>query len=166
MGAGEGMGSDGMGGMMPPSAPNGMPMPSGGGGMAMHMTFFWGKQVEILFSGWPGDRGVGIYLLALLFVFVTAALVDCLSSISRRLSRGPAAGAGDRRVSNALLLTTLHAVRLGLAYLVMLAVMSFNVGVLIVAIAGHAVGFLVSGGGLSKGDRSTEPEAPTKAMES
>ncbi|XP_010923188.1 copper transporter 1 [Elaeis guineensis] len=158
-----GMGGDGMGGMMPPSAPNGMPMPSGGGGgMAMHMTFFWGKRVEILFSGWPGDRGVGMYLLALLFVFVTAALVDCLSSISRR----PAAAAGDRRVSNAVLPTTLHAVRLGLAYLVMLAVMSFNVGVLIVAIAGHAVGFLVSGGGLSKGDRSNEPEAPTKAMDS
>lgn len=166
MGAGEGTGGDGMGGMMPPLAPNGMNMPSGGGGMAMHMTFFWGKRVEILFSGWPGDRGVGMYLLALLLVFVTAALVEGLSSISRRFSRGPAAAPGDRRVSTAVLLTTLHAVRLGLAYLVMLAVMSFNVGVLIVAVAGHAVGFLVSGGGLSNGDRSNEPEAPTKSMDS
>ncbi|XP_008785472.1 copper transporter 6-like [Phoenix dactylifera] len=164
MGAGEGMGGDAMGGMMPPSDPGGMPMPSRGGRMAMHMTFFWGKRVEILFSGWPGDRGVGMYLLALLFVFVASALVDYLSSISRRLSRGPAATPGDRRVSTAVLLTTLHAVRLGLAYLVMLAVMSFNVGVLIVAIAGHAVGFLVSGAGLSKGDPSNEPADPTKSM--
>ncbi|URE46034.1 Ctr copper transporter family [Musa troglodytarum] len=63
------------------------------------MTFFWGENVEILFSGWPGDRGFGMYLLA---------------------------------------------VRMGLAYLVMLAVMSFNGGVLGAAVAGHALGFLLS----------------------
>jgi copper transporter 1 len=35
----------------------------------------------------------------------------------------------------------MHAVSVGLAYMVMLAVMSFNGGVSIVAVAGHLVGF-------------------------
>ncbi|THU57994.1 hypothetical protein C4D60_Mb03t09440 [Musa balbisiana] len=61
------------------------------------MTFLWGKNSEILFTGWPGTRG-GMYALAL---------------------------------------------GVGLAYLVMLAVMSFNGSVLIVAVAGHALGSLV-----------------------
>ncbi|URD77078.1 Copper transporter [Musa troglodytarum] len=63
------------------------------------MTFFWGKNSEILFAGWPGTRG-GMYALAL---------------------------------------------RVGLAYLGMIAIMSFNGGVLIVAVAGHALGFLLFG---------------------
>lgn len=39
----------------------------------------------------------------------------------------------------------MYAARVGLAYLVMLAVMSFDVGVLLAAIAGCSVGFLVFG---------------------
>lgn len=41
--------------------------------------------------------------------------------------------------------TMMYSVRIGLAYLVMLAVMSFNAGVFIVAVAGHAVGFFLFG---------------------
>nr|XP_009419914.2 PREDICTED: copper transporter 6-like [Musa acuminata subsp. malaccensis] len=98
--------------------------------MTMHMTFFWGENVEILFSGWPGDRGLGMYLLALLFVLAISALTDFLSTVSRRRCGGMAA--------------VLHAVRMGLGYLVMLAVMSFNGGILVAAVAGHALGFLLS----------------------
>ncbi|KAB2028340.1 hypothetical protein E1A91_D05G098000v1 [Gossypium mustelinum] len=76
--------------------------------MMMHMTFFWGKDAEILFSGWPGRRGANN---------VWAGVVQSL----------------------------LHAVRVGLAYLVMLAVMSFNGGVFLMAIAGHMLGFLLFG---------------------
>lgn len=39
--------------------------------------------------------------------------------------------------------TGVYAVRTVLAYLVMLSVMSFNVGVLIAVVAGHALGFFV-----------------------
>ncbi|KAL0460555.1 UNVERIFIED_CONTAM: Copper transporter 1 [Sesamum latifolium] len=102
----------------------------------MHMTFFWGKNAEILFSGWPGTR-TGMYVLALIFVFVLSVIVEWLSHC-RRID------VDDRgKFSGGLIRTIVHGVRIGLGYLVMLAVMSFNVGVLIVAVAGHSFGFFL-----------------------
>ncbi|XP_022753814.1 copper transporter 1-like [Durio zibethinus] len=105
--------------------------------MMMHMTFFWGKNAEILFSGWPGTRA-GMYASALIFVFVLAFLVEWISH-SRLIK--PASS----NVSAGLVQTFLHAMRVGLAYLVMLAVMSFNGGVFLVVVAGHTLGFLLFG---------------------
>lgn len=113
-----------------------------GGGMhhhktMMHMTFFWGKNAEILFSGWPGTR-TGMYVLALVVVFVLSVLVEWLSHC--KLIKP-----GKSQVAAGLVQTLLHALRVGLAYMVMLAVMSFNAGVFLVAVAGHTVGFLLFG---------------------
>uniref|UniRef100_A0A0D3EUI6 Uncharacterized protein n=1 Tax=Oryza barthii TaxID=65489 RepID=A0A0D3EUI6_9ORYZ len=59
-----------MGGMSPPAA--GAAAQGGMGAMKSmrytHMTFFWGKNSEVLFTMWPGTRG-GMYALALIFVF-------------------------------------------------------------------------------------------------
>ncbi|CAM0904716.1 unnamed protein product [Alopecurus aequalis] len=107
----------------------------------MHMTFFWGDRTLVLFPGWPGDRGAGMYLLCLLFVLALAALTEALALLSRCLARR---GGGEATASSAALLTAVHAARMGMAYLVMLAVMSFNVGVLLAAVAGHALGFLLA----------------------
>ncbi|MCL7025833.1 hypothetical protein MKW94_027717 [Papaver nudicaule] len=49
-------------------------------------------------------------------------------------------------VATRMLLTVKHGIRVGLLYLVMLAVMSFNVGVLIAAVSGHTLGFFFFGG--------------------
>ncbi|XP_058099468.1 copper transporter 6-like [Magnolia sinica] len=126
-----------------------MSMPHKKNKMMMHMTFFWGKDVEILFSGWPG-HSLSMYVLALFFVFVLSVTVEWLSG--SRLIRP-----GTNRVSAGLAQTGLHALRIGLAYMVMLAIMSFNAGVLIVAVAGHAIGFLLFGSRVFKPAESVEP---------
>jgi solute carrier family 31 (copper transporter), member 1 len=138
MGNGDGH-SMGATSMNPP--PSDMPMSMGnnghghGNGMIMHMTFFWGKDALILFSSWPGNAGIGMYLLSLLFIFFLAALAEALVAFSSRVSQS------GLTTSNAFILTTIHALKMGVLYLVMLAVMSFNVGVFLATVAGHAVGF-------------------------
>lgn len=140
------------GGMAPPGASGGMRM------RYTHMTFFWGKNSEILFTGWPGARG-GMYALALVAVFALAFLLEFLGS------RGldallPAAPGGRRRAAAAR--AAVHALRVGAAYLLMLALMSFNGGVLLVAVAGHAAGFLAFKAGLFGDPRAQVGDARGK----
>ncbi|XP_073042322.1 copper transporter 6-like [Primulina eburnea] len=122
-----------------PQPPNSTMTMMGHRHMIMHMTFFWGRNAEILFHGWPGYDRLGMYFLSLAVVFFFAMFVEWLShgNIIHEASRhGAVAG---------LLQSLVYALRVGLAYLVMLAVMSFNAGVFLVAIAGHSVGFFFFG---------------------
>ncbi|KAG8055252.1 hypothetical protein GUJ93_ZPchr0001g31947 [Zizania palustris] len=108
----------------------------------MHMTFYWGKNSEILFPGWPGASG-GMYALAIVAVFALAVLHEFLGCIARGLESSAYYGRGlGRRRAAAAARAGVHGVRVGVAYLLMLALMSFNAGVFLVAVAGHAVGFL------------------------
>ncbi|KAJ4789882.1 Copper transporter [Rhynchospora pubera] len=105
----------------------------------MHMTLFWGKNSIILFKDFPGSN-TGHYILALIIVFACAAGVEFLSQC--RLI-----GPRWQRMAAGLARTVMHTVRVGLYYMLMLALMSFNVGVLLVSILGHAIVFL----GFAKG---------------
>ncbi|ESQ42434.1 hypothetical protein EUTSA_v10014878mg [Eutrema salsugineum] len=145
---------------MPPPSSSSSLMNNGsmnGGGhhkmMMMHMTFFWGKNTEVLFSGWPGTSS-GMYALCLIVVFFLAVLTEWLAHSS--LLRG---NTGDSASpASGLVQTAVYTLRTGLAYLVMLAVMSFNAGVFIAALAGHAIGFMLFGSRTfrnSSGDRKT-----------
>lgn len=77
-----------------------------------------------------------MYALALIFVFLLAFFVELLSHVNFIKP-------GANRVASGFLQTGIYAVRAGLAYMVMLAVMSYNGGVFLAAVAGHAVGFFV-----------------------
>jgi copper transporter 1 len=94
------------------------------------------KTTEIIFSGWPG-QSFNSYILALISVlvgFVVESLshTKLINSIADNITAG-------------LVQTAMHAIRVGLAYLLMLAVMSFDVGVLLAAVAGCTVGFFIFG---------------------
>ncbi|XP_052184667.1 copper transporter 1-like [Diospyros lotus] len=124
--------------------------------MMMHMTFFWGKNAEILFSGWPGTDG-GMYALALLVVFLLSFLVEWLAHWSFGKE-------GSNRVAVGVARTAVHAARVALAYIIMLAVMSFNVGVLLAAVAGHALGFFLFGSRVFRETPAAEKESDVSPM--
>ncbi|THG07612.1 copper transporter 1-like [Camellia sinensis] len=106
----------------------------------MHMTFYWGKRVQVLFTGWPGNS-TAMYALALTFVFALAVIVEWLSQCNLIKP-------GANRVAAGFFQTGVHTIRGAIAYLVMLAVMSYNGGVFLAAVLGHAVGFAVFGSGV------------------
>ncbi|CAL4961177.1 unnamed protein product [Urochloa decumbens] len=169
-----------MGGMMaPPPSPAAGGAHAGAGGMGMdmgmrmrytHMTFFWGKDSEILFTGWPGADG-GMYALALVAVFALAFVLEFLGS--RKLDSllpSAVAGGNGRRAAAGAVRAAVYAVRVGGAYLLMLALMSFNGGLFLVAVAGHAAGFLAfkaglfgDGGRAQVEDRSNKEEVAPAA---
>ncbi|KAJ1691902.1 hypothetical protein LUZ63_016057 [Rhynchospora breviuscula] len=112
------------------------------------MTFFWGRKAEVLFSDWPGDHR-GMYALALIVVFLLAAGTEMVTS--HRV---------DWYTSGrSLAQTVVHTLRVGLMYLLMLAVMSFNGGIFIAACIGHAVGFLLFRSAIFSKQRD-EPSCP------
>ncbi|XP_047326332.1 copper transporter 4-like [Impatiens glandulifera] len=78
-----------------------------------HTSFFWGTHAQVLFSCWPGHDKT-MYGVA-----------------------------GPNRIALGLFKTGIHTIRAGLSYLVMLAVMSFNGGIFLAAVLGHALGFLL-----------------------
>lgn len=114
--------------------------------MMMHMTFYWGKNALILFDRWPGYDNLGMYLLSLAVVFFLSVAVEWFSHCTvLREKTSSSAAATQRSVVVGLLQTVMYTVRVGLSYLVMLAVMSFNGGVFLAAVAGYGVGFFFFG---------------------
>ncbi|EOA14861.1 hypothetical protein CARUB_v10028186mg [Capsella rubella] len=122
------------------------------GGM-MHMTFFWGKNTEVLFDGWPGTS-LTMYCLCLLAIFAISAISEWLSRCGF-MKPGPACFGGG------LVQTVVYTVRAGLSYLVMLAVMSFNGGVFLAAMAGFGLGFMICG---SRAFRDTSSDSHTEVQ--
>lgn len=79
-----------------------------------------------------------MYVLALIFIFVLAVVVEWLNHC--KLIKP-----GANRIAFGFFKAAVHAVRVGMAYMVMLAVMSFNGGIFLAAVFGHAVGYLLFG---------------------
>ncbi|XP_022145715.1 copper transporter 4 [Momordica charantia] len=105
------------------------------GKTVVHKSLYWSHDAQVLFTGWPGADSA-MYALAVIFVFVLAVLVEWLTYCNFMKQSAES-------VSKAVLQTAIHAVRTGLSYMVMLSVMSFNGGIFLAAVGGHAVGFVL-----------------------
>ncbi|KAM1038066.1 hypothetical protein ACFX13_033527 [Malus domestica] len=103
--------------------------------MNMQMSFHWGKEATILFKGWPNES-TAMYILALLLLFVLAFAMETLSA-------WPNVKPSMNPIVAGLAQASVYAVRIGMGYLVMLAVMSFNARIFIVAVAGHTFGYFI-----------------------
>ncbi|XP_010046506.1 copper transporter 4-like [Eucalyptus grandis] len=101
--------------------------------MAMHMS--WGHDTVFLTDRWPGNDPA-MFSLAIIFVF-------CLAFLIMFLLRFEYTKPGTTKVGACLFKTELYTVRLVVSYMVMLAVVSYNGGIFLAAVSGHAVGFLI-----------------------
>ncbi|KAI6671044.1 hypothetical protein NL676_005929 [Syzygium grande] len=75
----------------------------------------------------------------------SGALVFWLSVLVEWISHARIVRPSINNVVASLMRTVMYAVHIAVAYMAMLAIMSFNAGVLIAAVAGHAGGFLLFG---------------------
>ncbi|CAN6471525.1 unnamed protein product [Victoria cruziana] len=99
--------------------------------MVMHMALYWGKDAWVLFANWPGNS-LGQYILSLIVTFLGAVLVEYLNICRFKLEGRP--------ILEGFLQAVIYGVRMFFSYNVMLAVMSFNFGILFAAVIGNGVG--------------------------
>eukprot|EP00250_Pteridium_aquilinum_P018482 c2410_g1_i1 orf=320-769(-) len=142
----------------------------------MHMTFYWGKQATILFDGWKTSTWLN-FSFSLIALFVSSILLQYLANSRVSASSSPGKSHSfDTKVSllgkatlsvslsKKLLGSALFGVRVGLGYLLMLAVMSFNGGVFIAVVLGFAVGhFLFASESATNANSSTVADAEAEA---
>ncbi|KAJ8774679.1 hypothetical protein K2173_017125 [Erythroxylum novogranatense] len=114
----------------------------------MNMSFYWGSYGTVVFSHFPGFR-TDMYYVALVGTFITAFFVEwlCHCQLIKPNTNNVVAG---------LIQTLMVTIRVSLAYVLMLALMSFNGGIFLIAVAGHALGFFLFGSRAFK--KSASPE--------
>ncbi|KAI3443535.1 hypothetical protein Pfo_000200 [Paulownia fortunei] len=122
----------------------------------MHMTLYWGNEVTLLFDSW-NTKSWPSYALALLLCFLISIFYQRLEALRLHLkSASSSANPSPPSLNTPLIVRKLSRnwrIRLGLAglfgvnsavgYLIMLAVMSYNGGVLLAVVLGFTVGYYV-----------------------
>ncbi|KAI8548230.1 hypothetical protein RHMOL_Rhmol07G0257200 [Rhododendron molle] len=128
----------------------------------MHMTFYWGRDVTLLFDSWK-TKTWAEYSLTLLTCFLFSAFYQYLEDRRLRLkqpqlssssssSTAPTTttplldsklgGGGGARGLVRLLGAVMFGVNSAIGYMLMLAVMSFNGGVFVAVVVGLSAGYL------------------------
>ncbi|KAK9715646.1 hypothetical protein RND81_06G179200 [Saponaria officinalis] len=121
----------------------------------MHMTFYWGTKMTLLFNSWKTESWPS-YTLTLLVIFLFALFYQYMEDRRLRflamgikaqsqpsINGAPLLPRLGARVSNSARVMTavLVGVNSVIAYMLMLAVMSFNWGVLIAVVLGFGFGY-------------------------
>lgn len=117
----------------------------------MHMTFYWGRQVTLLFDDWKTQSWLG-YSLTLIAVFLFSVFHEYIVNLRSRLKEvssdkaatglnAPLIGRNRTAVGFRVMESAVFGLNAGLGYLLMLAAMSFNGGVFIALVLGFVVGY-------------------------
>ncbi|CAA0821281.1 Copper transporter 5 [Striga hermonthica] len=125
----------------------------------MHMTFYWGKRVTILFDSWKTESWPAYFLslLACLFIAVFYQYMEdrrlrfkMLPATRKNLaSNVPSGAAAPLLLSKAGWAPSRYAgailfgVNSAIGYLLMLAIMSFNGGVFVAVVVGLGFGYFL-----------------------
>ncbi|KAK1372639.1 Copper transport protein [Heracleum sosnowskyi] len=126
----------------------------------MHMTFYWGTNVTILFDSWK-TNSITSYALSLFACFLISVFYQYMED--RRIKLKLIASSPPRSGLNVPLISekiggggtaakiagaAMFGVNSAIGYMLMLAIMSFNGGVFVAVVLGLSVGYLVfrSGG--------------------
>lgn len=127
----------------------------------MHMTFYWGTDATILFQSWKTTGPVS-YVVALLLVALFGVLHEALTSfrVNYTVAVKTEEGVNDetalliyglrgRRRSGLRLAvgSCLYALNAAFSYVLMLIVMTFNLGLCLAVVAGHGIGYQLFGYG-------------------
>ncbi|KAK6944736.1 Ctr copper transporter [Dillenia turbinata] len=117
----------------------------------MHMTFYWGINVTLLFDFWSTSSLLS-YCLTLLACFLFSAFYQFLEDLRLRF-KFPSQSQSSPSITtplllrhryrsfNKLIVVALFAINSAIGYLLMLAVMSFNGGVFVAIVLGLSVGY-------------------------
>ncbi|KAK4338588.1 hypothetical protein RND71_043075 [Anisodus tanguticus] len=130
----------------------------------MHMTFYWGKKMTILFDFWRTDSWTS-YVITLLACFIFSIFYQymedrrqrfkILSANSKRNYPPPPNAAvnapllytfpavGGKWNSARFATAILFGVNSAIGYFLMLAIMSFNGGVFVAVVLGLSIGYLL-----------------------
>ncbi|KAL8265105.1 hypothetical protein R6Q59_023235 [Mikania micrantha] len=128
----------------------------------MHMTFYWGRSVTLLFDSWKTDSWLS-YTLTLIACLIFSVFYQYMEDRRLRLkllSTSAVANNTNGTVDATPLLNTkvftgsrwsvgrfagavLFGINSAIGYFLMLAIMSFNGGVFVAIVVGLAVGYLL-----------------------
>ncbi|XP_068660555.1 copper transporter 5 [Aristolochia californica] len=122
----------------------------------MHMTFYWGRKVTLLFDFWKTESWIS-YSLTLLAVFLFSVFYQYMEDRRLRFKVISSAVPSVSSVDTPLLGSRLYSKRQvakfavaflfginsAIGYLLMLAVMSYNGGVFVAVVLGLFVGYSI-----------------------
>ncbi|KAN0039378.1 hypothetical protein ACTA71_001572 [Dictyostelium dimigraforme] len=120
------------------------------GGMAMGLKFTIEVE-DILFNNWS-TKSVWSYLLALVIVFFASGLLEFLNCAKQSVHRTYAININDPHLRLSkwknvwkfkIILMLLHVIKLMFHYMLMLIIMSFNLGLIFSVLAGAGLGYIV-----------------------
>jgi len=125
------------------------------------MSLYWSTNVTIVFPWW-NTTTILEYVVSCIALVALSTLYEWLSTckynIAFRMAKEPAInGENEHLLHNGNFkrppflnvthskLTALHVIQLTLSYFIMLVIMTYNIGLIISAIAGYGIGFYFFG---------------------